>query len=509
MARYEGQGNTTGVLTSLLATLRLNMAYGGYIGAIEARAAQIARYRRYYDGEHDAAITDKMRKMLRLSEIATAFNQNYAHIVVDTPTNRLAFTAFETAQEDDPAQAWLADIYKTQRLQLLQRAVHRAALRDGETFIMVSHDASTRRVRLTHELSFDGLSGVIPFYASDTDEKPIAAAKVWHELIETQAPGEGLRLVDQVRVNVYYPDRIERFISAAGGITALTPYTEAGESGSVAAWADRGGAGLGIPLIHFRNRPVGSWGLSELNDYMPLQDAINRVFHSLIMAGEKTGFVNRVAIFNPDPDGSGINPGDWLLAPANRPEAVNVTTLPPGDVSGLLSVLHDLRTQIAVVTTTPAAELMGRDGQSGESLKMLEGGLIGKIEDAQAEFGAAWEAVARMAHRIAAVVGNPAPPALNDFSVVWKPAALRDDRMIVSNAVMLAEKGVISAAAARRAVAGVYGWGSEDLDRIGRELVDEQRLRANAAAGVLPDFTNADLESIFAPGGEPAPELAV
>jgi hypothetical protein len=60
--------------------------------AILKRGARVKKYRRYVEGEHDANLTEQMKKMLRLklddAEL-DEFNANYCEIVPEKMTDRL------------------------------------------------------------------------------------------------------------------------------------------------------------------------------------------------------------------------------------------------------------------------------------------------------------------------------------------------------------------------------------------------------------------------------------
>src|SRR3990172_3881557 len=67
-------------------------AQNSFAPLVKQRGARIAKYRRYERGDHDADLTEQMRKMLRLksdSAELSDFNDNYMRIIVDKMAGRL------------------------------------------------------------------------------------------------------------------------------------------------------------------------------------------------------------------------------------------------------------------------------------------------------------------------------------------------------------------------------------------------------------------------------------
>src|SRR3990167_408425 len=165
-------------LSLIAQVVRAKIAESAWIKDTEVRGEKVARYRRYTDGDHDANMTPEMRRLLRIKarENSAEFCDNYMDIVVQTVVDRLTLTAMDSvpsrkvgntppASEDAVAE-WTRTVLNFNRLDAMQGDVHEGAVRDGDTFVMVGFDNEKQLPRFTHELAYDGVSGIIPVYQS-------------------------------------------------------------------------------------------------------------------------------------------------------------------------------------------------------------------------------------------------------------------------------------------------------------------------------------------------------
>ena len=273
--------------------------------ALERQAQQqnYTAYRQYYDGDHPTQLTERQRQYLGLGKSAK-FCDNYSRTVVNALADRLEVSGFQT--ENKAADEIIANWWQVNRMDAVQARVHRSCVRDGDTFILVSWDNDEAIPRFTHHLALDGASGMHAIYDDDTAEI-LFATKRW-------LATSGERSGKQRRLNFYFADRVERYIcdSDIGG-GEWRPYDEDGE-GWVIPWVDARGLPLGVPVMHFRNQDIGdSYGLSELADVVPLQDALNKALIDYVAAADTTAF--RIYwMIGDDPSDLEITPGGWVFS---------------------------------------------------------------------------------------------------------------------------------------------------------------------------------------------------
>lgn len=399
----------------------------------EKQAKKIRRYRDYVDGLHDAKLTTKMKKMLRIQE-GEEFNLNYCELVVESFAERLEVVRI--SGEDDKANVWSSELLKAVRFDELQMDVHEAAIRDGETFVFVDYDAEAGGVQFHHEPAYDGTMGMLVKY--DRKRRNIeAAVKVWYD--------DG----DKLRINVYRKDSIEKYNESLQPIDGP------------AVW------NVGqLPVIHFKNKARGSrsHGVSHLNHVLPIQDGVNRVMTSMIMTGELTSFQVRWAKgFKPP---SEIAPGSWVeIAPdgLTKDAVAELGTMEVGELQPFIQELEYLENRIATITKTPLPNQMGGSVQSGEALKERQTGMIAQVKTAQTKIGNRWEDCIKLAAAVHNTFSAASAPD-SMWNAEWKDAEPRNDTEAVDNVMKV--RDLVGDREALRLLTKVFGWTEADIERI-------------------------------------------
>lgn len=467
-------------------TLGANMSVDGWATDQDMRGAKVDLFRRYVDGDHRANLTPEMRKLLRIVDAGSLneFNDNHIDTIVQTMSDRLRVTAIEA---DNPeASEWSSEVMELNRFDGLQIDVHEAAIRDGDTYVLVAWDNEAKRVTFSHEEAWDGSSGMLAIF--DSAKNVHIAVKVWSETTES--------LADTVRVNVYYADRVEKYISRGG---ATLDKLEEG----VYPWVMADRSPIGVPVIHFPNkkRDKLGYGQSEIENAIPLQDALNRTLYSMVMAAELTAFQVRYSIGTKFP--AGITPGMAIevyakdgdgkpMAPDEQSiewfKAIRIGAMEQGELVPFIEQARWLKGEMFESTSTPMPG-SGGDNASGESLKQREIGLIGKVERFQVRGGNAWESVMDMAWRVQAAFGTDSPPDYARFYCRWKSAEIRNDTVVIDNALKVADK--VGQREFLRLIAPVFGWDEQKIDALVAEQAAEQAGRLAAMNGPLPGFAAA------------------
>lgn len=444
-----------------------------------ARGTLVKLFREYYDGQHRLKLTNEMRKMMQISDDRLdRYNDNYCEMVVDKLGDRLALDTVENAS--DKAQEWAETIQQKNRMDALQIAVHEAMLRDGETFVMVEYDDKLG-TRLCREPAWDGACGILPVY-DGRGETLVAAAKVWLD-------------GDVTRVNIYYPNSIERYAADGDELEMIGPPED----------TTRLGKEPGVPLVPFRNR---GGGRSELVNVIPLQDSLNRTLISMVMNGELTAFSLLFAVgFKPP---AGVTPGmiihamiegedgkpivtddkDMAEAYAALMDSYKLERIQGGSVVELIGQAEFLIDQIATVSSTPIPAHMGGDSSSGEALKQRENGLLGKARRAQVQTGNSWEDVFTLAHLVESLYATNLPPEAEDWYARWKNAEIRNDADIRETAKLLQLWGFEREALRVLSQSSQVQYSEKDIDRLIAEKNADAGAALGAMAGNLPNFDN-------------------
>ena len=393
--------------------------------ADQERENRYRAYREYYDGEHDTQLTDRQRQYLQL-KVGEEFNGNYCPIVVDALVERLTVTGFET---DDQEQDAFWDWWKLNRMDHQQGIVHTASVRDGDSFVTVGWENDEAYPTFTFESAFDGKEGVMVHYSRDT-RKPLFASKRWCDD------------EDRTRLNLYMPDRVERYVADDNG--QWEPLALKGETWPL-LWGKPDDP-LGIPVIHFSHRDGGyNFGRSDLRDVVPLQNALNKAIIDLVAAADTTAF-RIYTMIGDDPTGLEITPGCWVYSekPSTGPESVTIGHIPGEDLSKLIEFKDAFAMEIARVSRTPLSffQISGHRPAEG-TLKQEESGLVARAGKAQIGFGNAWEDAMAMAARLHNFYGGKPQLDLEaQIDTQWQDAETRNDRTYYETLKVKGELGV-------------------------------------------------------------------
>lgn len=460
----------------------------------EQRAEKVSLFRQYTEGDHRAKLTTEMANLLRVNKnnSMTQFNANHMGIIVDTMADRLHVE--KVSAQDETVTAWATDLLRANRFDALQEDVHRATCRDGDTFLVVDYDSGSGRVRLTHQPVYDNLGGMLAVY--DEPGRMVCAVKIWSTTTKT--------LGDTTRVNVYYADRIEKYIG--GSVGAMEKYSDDGETWPL-PWRGRDGKPLGIPVFHFRNRGAeyNDFGQSELEDAIPLQDALNRILYSAVMTAEYSAFPIRVAVGVKPPEAT--TPGMWVsvypksndgtvLDPTKDEidlyKAVRFETMPAAELTSYIQTAEWIEEQIYAVTNTPRT-VGEAAAASGESQKQREVKLLGKVRSFQTKIGNVWEDALALALRVEAAFGKQTLTT-GEFNAVWRSAEVRDERLIVENAEKVRE--FIPLREYYRLIAPAFGWDEAKIEQMVEEMGQSETNRLAGVRSLLPSMGNFDLASV-------------
>ena len=261
-------------------------------GAGSERLDRYRAYREYYNGDHNTQLTDRQRAYLQI-KIGAEFNDNYCPVVVDVLAERLEVTGFNAAEQDKDLWQWWDD----NRMDHNQGVVHTAAIRDGDAYVLVQWDNDNARPDFAYEPAFDGGEGVDVVYDPDCRGRPLFAVKQWKDSQKRR------------RLNLYMPDRVEKYIRNDDEAGYWLPYQPEGDESWPIPWVSGDNEPLGIPLIHFRHQDKGyNYGKSELRDVVPLQNALNKAIIDLVAAADTTAF--RIYwMLGDDPSDLEVTPG--------------------------------------------------------------------------------------------------------------------------------------------------------------------------------------------------------
>lgn len=435
------------------------------LAQLNDRCPSYRMYRDYYNGAHRLAFStatfEEAFRSILSSNLSGTLRENLCPAVVAAPSERLTILGWDGTQSQEASDLW-----ETQQMGARANRVHREAFRTGDAYILVwgddpapwPHRADMMTVRYSDE-EF----GVIDI-----------AAKTW-------ARGK------QIRVNLYYWDRLERWISARG----------AGSSPRAGQWQpyeDDDGADVishdfgRVPVEHFpAGAEMGDFGRSILSDVVPLQDALNKELANTIIASEAFALPLRALLGYSPPINSVTGKPQQIDFDPKRdqflafPGTTSLVQLPAADIAALHDSCDRYAMRIARVSGTPLRYFVqSTAGQqpSGESQRQGEVRLTSRVEEAQQDWTPKWRGVMEL---LGAAEVNPH----------WADASPVPESEELANGLALVEIGGSQRAALKRA-----GYDDDAIDVMQRERDAEQASLGQAAV------------SAFNAGQSPAQTLA-
>jgi hypothetical protein len=364
----------------------------------------------YYEGSVSEVFSNtKWQKLLTSNK--TDFRFNFARTVVESVLNRLEINNITANTQS--ANEKIASIWKMNDMQIDADEIHRRALAYGDCYSIVW-------TNVEGQVTIDYNSPLTTVMVYDDENPRIKkfAAKLW----QTEDPNDYKKKI--ARLNMYYPDRIEKFemsgevenVISAGGFVLIDTVENPWDY---------------VPVFHFRT--TKQYGRPEHQDAYGPQDAINKLVITHMNTVDYQGAPQRYALSGngnsaefEDFDDAEVSdnlgalkngPGElWYLKGVSR-----VGEFAPADHKVFTEPVTQFVRSMASITNTPL-HYFEKTGSvpSGEGLRTAEAPLLKKVEDRQITFGSTW---ADMFRFILQIENEDAEP---DIVVDWKAVESMD-----------------------------------------------------------------------------------
>lgn len=351
-------------------------------------------YRDYYNGNHRYPFATEKFKQLYLWVLESA-RENLCPAVVSAYTDRLSVESW--------GDQIAADESTEQGMSRLLNMVNREAFRSGDAFTLTWNGKDG-----TPKARYHAADQIVPRVSELDPDQLDWAARPWADA----RTGHG-------RVNLYYGDRVERFITKApliknqsGGVSP------AAFPDSPTAWKEYddsddeyGGKSTishdfdGVPVCWWKRDAddQGSRGRSVLTDVIPVQDELNKFVADMIVASERIAMPIRYALNMLTEEASRIGADGTPQKTSTRfdPTKQNILTLPgagpagefPGpDADKLIAMQDHAAQKIGRIVGVPSYYFSQTSGEvpSGESLRVLTSRLISSVTDFQQDSSPVW-----------------------------------------------------------------------------------------------------------------------
>lgn len=411
------------------------------LARLRDNGVRAAKYERYYDGRHDLRFaTEKFENTF--GDLFREFALNLCPVVCDAIRDKLRITGFSAERADiSDVEVLTRSISIRTRLHTVANQVHKEALKTGDGFAIVWPDTRGKA-----QIFAQNAANTAVEYSQDEPGRIVAAIKWW---------------IDEnkyARANMFFPDRIERYVSRSkseGYLPAIKDLV------AVADGVTPNPFGV-VPVFHFANNAdIGGRGRSELEAVIPIQDGLNKSSLDMLVAMEFAAFRQRWATgieVEYDANGKSITPFTtgvdslWIAGDS----AAKFGDFEAARLDQFLKVKDSFRADIASVSATPLHYFLQEASNfpSGESLRQASARFTAKVRDRQTAFGEVWAELMSFALR---VEGHA------DVSLItqWEDAAPLSDRETLENLLLKQKLGLTNGEALTEA-----GYGTAEANEM-------------------------------------------
>lgn len=383
------------------------------VTAYKTHGGNYGQYRDYIEGREDVrAVMNELRSAY--GREARKYVYNRCAAVVDAHADRMQIEGFGADNEAISQAA--QDLWDANQMDIREGMVEQDAFGLGDGYAIVEVDPDNGDVLVWPQYA----ENIRVKYSDTRPGRITQAARRWHD------PD-----IKRLRLNLYYPDRIEKYVSAR-------EFTElSGVDWNTKDWVRHEAEGEPwpvylnvkdtVPVFHFANNArVNAYGTSELRDVIPIQDNINESLNLLNVGMRFYAWPQMWVIGVGIDEDSGtalqrVQAGidRMLVLTGDGENRASVGQFAPASMSPYLEVIDADDHRISRVSKVPARYL-NQESQaiSGTSKRMDESPFVSKIEDRQRAFGYVWSEVIRYGLRLMGMAVEPGAIRVN-----WKSAA--------------------------------------------------------------------------------------
>lgn len=402
----------------------------------------------YENTQGEVFASQKLKTLLE--KTGMGFRISWAKTVVDTVLNRLEISAVVSTNRG--AQERINKMWEENELGVEANDWMRQALTLGDGYVMVWPGIEQGDPEVEMYWSTPLTTRI--FYDVENTRRKKYAAQVWEEETVEMVAGV-MEIVKRKRANLYYADRIEKYISTVEEPSKddeWVPFSDSqtviqnedGEPEIVDEWPVLNPYGE-VPVFHLRTRK--QYGRPEHKDAYGVQNALNKLVTTQMATVDFQGFPQRYALtgkkssggdfdndFTEDftdgevsplvdtddkitaGDGLKSGPGEmWLL------RADEVGQFDAADPDAFLKPMAQYIRAMATATATPLHYFEGQGGApSGESRRVAETPLVKKVLDRQIMFGGTWREIFSFGCKVIDI--DP-----GDITVSWVSPQSQDD----------------------------------------------------------------------------------
>lgn len=400
----------------------------------------------------------------QLGERLRPLSVNWSRKIVDSVVQRTYVEGFAVGKGAE-ADAELWAIHQANNLDEWSQIAYVDALVHGRSFMSVWDNANdpetpTIRVETAHQVVVDHAPGT---------RETRSALKRWSD--------------DDVQfVTLFLPDEIRKYRSPSRSTSMVRGKWDLYEE-----FENPLGA---VPVVPFVNRPrvLNLDGESELNDIMPLVDAIGKLCTDMLVTSEFHASPRRWATgiqIPPSPEGRERTQEEvrrwWDNATSGKTwlagENVNFGQFPEANLDGFVRAINLLSSIIAAIGGLPPDDLglTTTNPASAEARRAADTTLVLRTKEKHQSFSGSHETVMRLS--VAAREGisvSELPAELRSLETIWRDPEIQTVAQTADAAVKLHGEGILDTVAAQEKV----GLSPAQRDAI----TERQRVQSETAA---------------------------
>jgi hypothetical protein len=389
----------------------------------------------YYDGTAPEWFAS-LRLQRALADADDPYEINFAKKPVDIITEKLKITAV-TVPDNEQANAALQEIWKRNELAIQSKDMLHRAGEYGDAYIYVWPGEQTDNGDVTAvDMFYNSPHCCRIFYDTENPLKAVMAIKKWI-------------VRNKVRVNMLYPDRIEKYVTESNVRHAhvsesdLVPFDDPADDDAA---VDEDGWLVNpfdaLPVFHLRN--TNPYGVPEHRDMYGVQNIINKLILGHMSTVDYAAIPQRWALADPevgggDPDDDdqlGINFDSDEDAVADDPQSQlsadpgslwylqgvkGVGQFDTADPKGFIDPMLTYLRFGAQVTDIPVHRIDPTGAvQSGDSRRLMQESFWSKVEDRQTRYGSTFRAAFKFALKLLGYDDV-------DVVITWAPVNMVDD----------------------------------------------------------------------------------
>jgi hypothetical protein len=351
---------------------------------VQSRSDDYELFHDFWLGENDLPIQTTEFKS-RFGTLFENYRDNLTRPIIKTAESRIRVVGFGDGKG---LGAKAQELWDANNMNVQSQRVHVEALVKGDGYVIVLPKS-------------DGSPGIWPqisdscaiLYDEIMPDEKVAALKWW-----VYEPEEGKKYI---RGNLYFEDRIERYISKSQTETidkdfrTFEEFSDESEDESFKSNHDVGE----VPMFELNANYdlTDGKGRSDLADATGAIDAINKTILDMLTASEFTAEPQRFATGVEIPiDPQTGEPLETYKAGKQKlwtapNEQAKFGQFAAGELESYTSAVELLVDQLTFVTSTPSYAMMKTEEYpSGEALRSAEAPLRGRVSDHQDSFGPSW-----------------------------------------------------------------------------------------------------------------------